>query len=245
MDQLVSKVRKWKAGSGAVGHSQALCHQHKDDIYKCFQDSGLQAWEFHTMLHRAAEYGLMADMKGLWLEVATTFMQMRSGYGSSLETAAAQQQHMPQSNPSQQQQQAPPGPKANGVYGSSNSSNALHTVNGRSSNSNPPGLGRPAQEASAYAAAPNRGSKDDISTTSTDQHSSRKQQQKSAGRGSTAAAGKGSAAAPAGAQQQQGRSGNSSSGGELCNLVVTGLCARGVVAESLAGVWGPYAWTMF
>jgi hypothetical protein len=72
MDQLVARVRKWKAADaafGGAGAAQDVALAHSGELLDAWRASGLQAWEFHTMLHRAAEYGLVEDMQPLWSEV--------------------------------------------------------------------------------------------------------------------------------------------------------------------------------
>lgn len=70
MDQLLHRVRKWKAAD-ARGGAKDMALAHREELKDAFHRSGLQPWEFHTMLHRAAEYGLVEDMQPLWAEVRT------------------------------------------------------------------------------------------------------------------------------------------------------------------------------
>jgi len=71
MDQLVARVRKWKAADAPYGGVAAkdVALAHSGELLDAWRASGLHAWEFHTMLHRAAEYGLVEDMQSLWAEV--------------------------------------------------------------------------------------------------------------------------------------------------------------------------------
>eukprot|EP00877_Chromochloris_zofingiensis_P003954 jgi/Chrzof1/1355/Cz10g04080.t1 len=122
MDHFVNQVRKWK-GSKTGGQCKEVCNEHKDEIYESFRQSGLQPWEFHTMLHRASEYGLVEDMKVLWSEVGTTFLELRK-------RNTVNQQHPNQDHHQQQQQQ----PQQQGLPSSFNS----RTPNGISQPPPPP-----------------------------------------------------------------------------------------------------------
>src|SRR5689334_7066399 len=83
MDRFVHRVREWNASSGPYTSDRDVCLSHKDGIYRFFRDSGLQPWEFHTMLHRATDYGLVApELRDLWAEVSTTLLQSFSEHSA-------------------------------------------------------------------------------------------------------------------------------------------------------------------
>jgi hypothetical protein len=69
MDQLLHRVRGWKATDAAGAAAEDAAFVRREEVGEAFQRSGLQPWEFHAMLHRAAEYGLADDVQPLWAEV--------------------------------------------------------------------------------------------------------------------------------------------------------------------------------
>lgn len=82
MDQLLSRVRKWRASDGHGASAKDVALAHSGETEAIWRASGLHAWEFHTMLHRAAEYGLVDDMAGLWAEVRRRAGSKAAGGGA-------------------------------------------------------------------------------------------------------------------------------------------------------------------